>query len=1199
MKNIFLLYILLFSSLALSAQGVTLSLQGSKDCDLNRYCVEILLRADTDEVLEIGTSSLLLEYNADALAFHNYTPGRFNGDDDCTSTGINAWATHEYDAYSKPGFFNLTLLLDQDGESCPSVLYHAPVNIGVICFDVLQQGGDPSLVFDENHTHFNSADPNNGLGAIPVVDYPVLIGETDLACDCPGAGLPCDDHNVYTVEDRYDTDCNCLGQYLDSDGDGIPDGIDPCQNKVYEAESGTYFGVDLGNSTPRYFGNAYVDFGNDSEDFFEVEVMAEETGTYELAFRYTSNNITRQLELFIDGASQGILYFPETIDWSDWQIMTIDQYLEAGAHTIRLAHSSLGGPTVDHLVLSICNGCAEAGTPCDDGDPCTIEDVLDKDCQCGGRFVDEDGDQVADICDPHLGTAENFPIELGLLRAVGDDWQTVFLESTYDSMVVIATPHLPNKYALPVITRVRQASGNSFQVRVQNPSGPVNQDYAVYYVVAEAGSYQESYDGIKMEARLEQAESTAGAGSWLPNLEQRSFRQFYENPVVLGQVMSDNNDAWSVFWASSASHPKNPPAMNDFAAGKHKAEDFHTERVPETIGMIIIEGGQYELRGRVVEAGVGPDAVNGPNNSGYTYSLNSDLPSGAVLSAAGVNGGNGYWPVLFGDDPVTPGQIRLVVDEDQIKDDERNHISESIAYLAFEAPICRYDEDEDGVCDSEDQCPGNNDLADADNDGIPDACDNCDNSLTGRPCDDGQECTILDVYTADCGCVGIPMDSDGDGVCNWEDICENGDDNLDTDNDGIPDACDPNVGDASTMPIETGVVLGQSDDWQTITLQGYYESPVVIATVRLPDMDHPPVVTRVRNASGNSFELKVQNPSGSIDQQYDVYYFVVEEGQYRAEHDGVQLEARRMTATEVAGSGLWWSAREERTALQNYNQPVVLGQVMSENDPRWSVFWASSGNNSTTAPESGNLAFGKHVGADIIQERSAETIGVIIMETGTYNLRGILLEGRIGEESIGGSYSEGDYITSINAPKGAVLSSAGIIGEGCWPVLFGESPLQTDRFTLMVDEDQISDFERGHTTERVAYIAFDDTNANNQALNKPSLEPTAVNANTQERAPSVVPEATLHAVRKNLSAFPNPVYAKLNVEASLQEGALPVLQIIDLQGRIRLTRVWSQSPGAKLQETLDLSQLETGLYFLRLLDGEQVETLQLVKVGEQ
>jgi|GEM_PF-5322018 len=57
--------------------------------------------------------------------------------------------------------------------------------------------------------------------------------------------------------------------------------------------------------------------------------------------------------------------------------------------------------------------CETATLTCDDGDPCTIDDVLDADCNCAGTFVDEDGDGVcaADDCDdndPNLGaTAED------------------------------------------------------------------------------------------------------------------------------------------------------------------------------------------------------------------------------------------------------------------------------------------------------------------------------------------------------------------------------------------------------------------------------------------------------------------------------------------------------------------------------------------------------------------------------------------------------------------------------------------------------------------------------------------------------------------------------------------------------------------------------------------------------------------------
>ncbi len=66
----------------------------------------------------------------------------------------------------------------------------------------------------------------------------------------------------------------------------------------------------------------------------------------------------------------------------------------------------------------------------------------------------------------------------------------------------------------------------------------------------------------------------------------------------------------------------------------------------------------------------------------------------------------------------------------------------------------------------------------------------CTACTPGDACDDGDACTINDVLEEDCGCAGTFADADDDGVCDANDICEFGDDNLDTDGDGTPDACD-------------------------------------------------------------------------------------------------------------------------------------------------------------------------------------------------------------------------------------------------------------------------------------------------------------------------------------------------------------------------------------------------------------------------
>ncbi len=82
------------------------------------------------------------------------------------------------------------------------------------------------------------------------------------------------------------------------------------------------------------------------------------------------------------------------------------------------------------------------------------------------------------------------------------------------------------------------------------------------------------------------------------------------------------------------------------------------------------------------------------------------------------------------------------------------------------------DADNDGVCDADDVCPSGDDSLDADGDGLPDACDNCDNDLVNTACDDGDICTINDIFDANCDCVGTFQDSDGDGICDAEDTID-------------------------------------------------------------------------------------------------------------------------------------------------------------------------------------------------------------------------------------------------------------------------------------------------------------------------------------------------------------------------------------------------------------------------------------------
>ena len=279
----------------------------------------------------------------------------------------------------------------------------------------------------------------------------------------------------------------------------------------------------------------------------------------------------------------------------------------------------------------------------------------------------------------------DFPLqaENAVLTGVGSSWQTVNLTNTYNSPVVVATVVLANESGLPAVARVRNASGNSFEIRVQNPSDQTLSGYDVHYIVVEEGVYTVAEDGIKMEAIKAQSIQTAENNNWV--LESRSYYNSYTNPVVLGQVVTANDPDWSVFWTSS-DVLTNPPSSSAFSAGKHVGEDSDNTRSNEEIGYLVLETGSGTLDGVSYVAALGADIVEGINATGYIYGITGlSNPGTAILSASAMDGNNGGWPVLFGNNPLTSSAITLAFDEDQIFDTERSHTTEQVSYLVLDS----------------------------------------------------------------------------------------------------------------------------------------------------------------------------------------------------------------------------------------------------------------------------------------------------------------------------------------------------------------------------------------------------------------------------------------------------------------------------------------------------------------------------------
>lgn len=149
--------------------------------------------------------------------------------------------------------------------------------------------------------------------------------------------------------------------------------------------------------------------------------------------------------------------------------------------------------------------------------------------------------------------------------------------------------------------------------------------------------------------------------------------------------MSYNDPRFSVFW-SRGTYPGTAVDSSNIWVGKHVGEDTDVQRNDELIGYLVVEAGNDSISNSVVYAGRGTNSIAGITNSPpHTYQFSGlTSPSVALAHQSGMNGVNGGWSVLYGDNPITQDSINLAIDEDQVFDLERNHIPEEVHFLIFE-----------------------------------------------------------------------------------------------------------------------------------------------------------------------------------------------------------------------------------------------------------------------------------------------------------------------------------------------------------------------------------------------------------------------------------------------------------------------------------------------------------------------------------
>ena len=704
---------------------------------------------------------------------------------------------------------------------------------------------------------------------------------------------------------------------------------------------------------------------------------------------------------------------------------------------------------------------------CDDFDFCTgVETCIANACvagsnPCPGQACDE----VANAC---IGGSQQGQIESGSVSVDGTG-MTVNLSNDYVSLVVVTTVQYSNN-TRPVVTRISAVTNglsSSFHVRLQSPSGNTPAADNVSYLVVEAGTW--TIDGVKVEAQTYNSTVTDQDDSWVG--EVQAYGHSYTTPVVLGQVMSTDDSRWSVFWAKALDR-LDPPSASVLWTGKHVGEDTDVTRNPETVGFIVFEAGHGTIGGVNYEAALGADTVQGVGDSPpYTYTFVtpfSNPPSIALTTIGGMDGFHGAWAQVHGATMATNTTLSLSVDEDQIGDAERNHTNEQVGYFVLGTSLivsaCAIDADcADGVfCNGVETCDGTSCQP-----GTPETCDDA-VGCTDDSCNVGTD--SCDNVTNDGSCSN-GLFCDGEETCHATLDCQDESDPCAGDCDDVADQC---VGAGTAAPMESGSVSVDGTG-MTVNLTNDYVSLVVVTTVQYSN-NTTPVVTRisaVTSGLSSSFHVRLQSPSGNTPAADNVSYLVVEAGTWTI--DGVKVEAQTYLSTETDHDDSW--VGEVQAYGQGYTTPVVLGQVMSENDSGFSAFWAR-GATAFDPPSASTLYTGKHVGEDTDVTRANETVGFIVFEAGHGTIGGVEYEAALGADTVFGAGDSPPYTYTFNTPFAgspsiALGTVAGMDGfNGGWAQVHGATMATTTSLFLSVDEDQILDAERAHTNEQVGYFVL-------------------------------------------------------------------------------------------------------------------------------
>jgi uncharacterized repeat protein (TIGR01451 family) len=284
-----------------------------------------------------------------------------------------------------------------------------------------------------------------------------------------------------------------------------------------------------------------------------------------------------------------------------------------------------------------------------------------------------------------------------------------------------------------------------------------------------------------------------------------------------------------------------------------------------------------------------------------------------------------------------------------------------------------------------------------------------------------------------------------------------------------------------TTDVEAIRVSAVGDAWTAVSFRNSYTSAVPSCVYNLASRTNDAAIARIRNVTSTGMDIRAQlwEPTGAVTPS-DVHCLIVEEG-VQTLPGGQVLEARRVLSDGTVGLSIGWTLSEYEnvtaTFTQTFTDLIVMGSVMTANDPEPSTLSVRNGNNRNQRPNSNSFYAGKHIG-QITGTRVDETLGLIATSPGSGTANDVdYLFGATGNTVQGVGTNTPPWSTTISGDydTGAVLQNAENGGQGGFAVLYGTDPLPNNRIDLAIDEETFEgDTSRTHIAEEVAYGLFAD-----------------------------------------------------------------------------------------------------------------------------